>query len=855
MAVNEPEVLEASEYISAREEALFARDLDGQLIRVTDATLNDLETSIKLTIDGQEIEIRKALPLRNSQGVIQCNEKGEPIPRPTTIYDAVNEKYVNQGGVENPIPILCHREHLVPAGVCRVCLVEIEERRKSGRVKKDLVSSCTYHVKEGMIVTTSASQEKPEAVQRIHSSVGVVVELLASEHLTEEDLKSVQQGLSTFEPNELKRLVRQFVNPSVNPVRFKPSHLHQKRGIDRSSEIIAVNHDACVLCLRCTRACNDIKENDVIGRSGKGYQTTIGFDLGVPMLESSCVSCGECVISCPTDALTFRPQVVEKQIAKIKQQIEKVGGLTADILTVDEMLQIPIFQGIPYKFLQFNGGACVRRRLKANDVLCRQGDYGATAYLIQSGKFEIQLNKKAAVNPDAAEASKNVKRGWLSFLGIDRLQSTGVVATPSNLTTGTDSVQSSNKTSGPIYRGVEDVILGEMACLNRYPRTATVIAVEESEVIEIGSNVLYMLQRNASSRKLLNDAYRRHALNSDLVKLPIFKSLSPEGRAEAAKLISNSVELVSVEPGQPIFKQGEMSDDFYLVRLGYVKVSRQNGTREQVINYLGPDGRDGEVGSFGEISALSNLYADELRSDLVRLNYQAGIRTSTCSALDHVELVRIKSQDLKRIADRNPAFKLQLLDRAKFLLKLDSQRDSTLSSNKTNFVEQGLYNAQSLLVLDLESCTRCDECTRACADSHGGESRLIREGLRFENFLVATSCRSCTDPYCLVGCPVNAIFREGTKEIVIEDHCIGCGLCASNCPYGNISMYGHQEGVRQEGKKQIPVIRQKATTCDQCKSLDGDPRCVYSCPHNAAFRMSGNELKERVAAKLTIVSR
>ena len=214
-----------------------------------------------------------------------------------------------------------------------------------------------------------------------------------------------------------------------------------------------------------------------------------------------------------------------------------------------------------------------------------------------------------------------------------------------------------------------------------------------------------------------------------------------------------------------------------------------------------------------------------------------------------MELVRIKSEDLKRIADANPDFKGQLLDRARFLLGLDAQRDSALSTNKSSFVEQGLYNAQSLLVLDLESCTRCDECTRACADSHGGESRLIREGLRFENFLVATSCRSCTDPYCLVGCPVNAIFREGTKEIVIEDHCIGCGLCASNCPYGNISMYGHEDGHRVENGRQIPVIRQKATTCDQCKSIDGDPRCVYSCPHNAAFRMSGNELKDRVLAK------
>ena len=57
------------------------------------------------------------------------------------------------------------------------------------------------------------------------------------------------------------------------------------------------------------------------------------------------------------------------------------------------------------------------------------------------------------------------------------------------------------------------------------------------------------------------------------------------------------------------------------------------------------------------------------------------------------------------------------------------------------FLAQGLMEAQSLLVLDLENCTRCDACVRACADAHDGVTRLIREGLRFDKFLVATSCR------------------------------------------------------------------------------------------------------------------
>ena len=85
----------------------------------------------------------------------------------------------------------------------------------------------------------------------------------------------------------------------------------------------------------------------------------------------------------------------------------------------------------------------------------------------------------------------------------------------------------------------------------------------------------------------------------------------------------------------------------------------------------------------------------------------------------------------------------------------------------------------------------------------------------------------------------------------IEDHCIGCGKCAENCPYGNINM--HPFDAKDEfGKplfqidltsnRKLPVLQQKATTCDLCLSYDGQPSCVYACPHDAAHRMKGSDL-------------
>lgn len=833
----ETEEFDGNEYISAREEALFARDVDGQLIRRSDASLSDLEQDVRITIDGSPLVVKKAVPLRNSQGIIVVDQRGEIVPRPTTIYDAVTQMYVRSVEDINPVPVLCHREHLHPVGVCRVCLVEIEERRKSGRVKKDLVSACTYHVKEGMVITTLASKENPKTVEVLKDSVGVIVELLASEHLTDKDREELAEAPKLYQPNELKKLVHRFV-PKPTELRYPPSELAGKRRQDQSSEIIAVDHDACILCQRCTRACNEIKHNDVMARDGKGYPTKIAFDTNLTMLESSCVSCGECVISCPTDALQFKPLVIEKQIERFTDDIQvhqkRQTGISTEVLSPEQMLQIPIFAGIPYKFLQFNGGACVRRVLKPGDILCKEGEYGATAFLIQRGRFEIQFSKRN----NKPESNPTGKRKGI----LNRIFTSRGAAVPT-LATGTDTAVGT--TQSKIYRGAEDVILGEMACLNRYPRTATVVAVEESEVIEIGTNVLYMLQRNSASRKVLNEAYRRHALNSDISRIPICSTLTEQ----EVKKLAQSVELISVEPGQPIFKEGEIGDDVYMIRLGYVKVSRMQGMRDQVVNYVGPGGMDGSIGVFGEVAVLSKLYESELADELQELNYPAGLRTSSCTALDHVELVRIQSALIKEIADENPQFRKTLLARAEMLLKRDAARDISDNSLKANFVAQGLYNAQSLLVLDLESCTRCDECSKACADAHEGQTRLVRDGLRFENYLIATSCRSCTDPYCLVGCPVNAIFREGDKEIVIEDHCIGCGQCATNCPYGNITMYGHPDGFRVEDTRKIPVIRQRATTCDQCKSIGGTPRCVYACPHDAAHRVSGQQLTSILAQR------
>jgi Fe-S-cluster-containing hydrogenase component 2 len=225
-------------------------------------------------------------------------------------------------------------------------------------------------------------------------------------------------------------------------------------------------------------------------------------------------------------------------------------------------------------------------------------------------------------------------------------------------------------------------------------------------------------------------------------------------------------------------------------------------------------------------------------------------RTATCSALDAVDVVKIPASEFEAMLAQFPDVRAQLEPVAEARLQTMQERAIPAGLQLDDFLNQGLFEAQNLLLIDLDNCTRCDACVRACAQAHDGVSRLLRDGLRYDHFLVATACRSCRDPLCMTQCPVGSIRRKENLEIIIEDWCIGCGKCAELCPYGNINMHPlevvreirtevkpAQEGappqVKIEKKK---MTSYKANTCDLCTQLS-TPSCVYACPHDAAKRV------------------
>jgi CRP-like cAMP-binding protein/Fe-S-cluster-containing dehydrogenase component len=819
-----------------REEGLFVRDLEGRLIRYDSPTHKELDREVVLTIDSHEIKVPRAVPATDEQGNLKYDEQGRVIPRATTVYDAVSRLYkrlANEGvgngsppagrpsgapGItraagdsDNPIPILCHTKYMDPVAVCRLCVVQIARfRRRTGKIEVDdkLLPACQHRVEEGMIIDTIESPN-PAARERIRKSVTTLLSLLMADHPT----PCAKQQAS--HDCELEVLATRF---EVGEAGFdrRPSNLHRP---DQSSLAINVDHNACILCDRCVRGCNVIKENHVIGRMGKGYGARIAFDLDATMGSSSCVACGECMVSCPTGALTHKGIVQAK--------------LQGDPVAAPDLFRHPIpeirdaFKDVARPFLTWNARAVVRREFRKGEVICREGEFGSTAFLIEKGAVDILL--AASIGHLANEP----KKGWLGQLGRfsgrllarsdDRREGEGTrqdIPIDAPVTLPYDRPQATLG-AGEIF--------GEMTCMSSYPRSATVrAAVDGTVVLEMLRNVLYIMQRSPSFRRVLETKYRDRAIAGHLRSVELFSSLRVD-ESHFRQFVDGLRPLVTLrrcEPGELICRQGApATDGFYLVRTGFVKVSQARAGGEMVLNYVGPGGYIGEIALLSDLPELADLAL-------------TGVRTATCTALDHVDLVRITPGDFRAILDQYPAVRAALVAEARKRLESNSRELKEVNEKSLDdFLDQGLMNAQSLLVLDLVKCTRCDECTKACADTHGGVTRLIREGLRFDNFLVASSCRSCLDPYCMVGCPVGSIRRRLSREIIIEDWCIGCGLCAENCPYGNINM------VSQHDQTKKADVR-KATTCDLCSSLGPgtEPSCVYACPHDAAHRMKGPDL-------------
>ena len=378
---------------------------------------------------------------------------------------------------------------------------------------------------------------------------------------------------------------------------------------------------------------------------------------------------------------------------------------------------------------------------------------------------------------------------------------------------------------------------GEMGLISGRKRTATVVATQPALLFEVERNTILKLERSEPAvKKAIEDA---------AVIRQIKTFLMPHVEDELLSELVATAKIVSKERDEVLIKEGDDNNAVYLLRKGSVTVSKRVGGKEIVLNYVA-------AGNYvGEMALLSHQP-----------------RVATVTAASSTEAIEIDSAVFRKLLDRDPELRKRVENEYERRVSDRDimQRNAEAGDLITFLVREGMGEGTDVLLIDESLCVRCDNCEKACAETHHGISRLNREaGPTFAMVHVPTSCRHCEDPHCMTDCPPDAIHRAANGEVFINDQCIGCGNCKNNCPYGVIQMAampeekpsllswlffgagpGPGEDKSEEGMKHRKGSAH-AVKCDMCKGLAG-PACVRACPTGAAIRVNPAEFIEVMRA-------
>ncbi len=383
-------------------------------------------------------------------------------------------------------------------------------------------------------------------------------------------------------------------------------------------------------------------------------------------------------------------------------------------------------------------------------------------------------------------------------------------------------------------------IFGEVGLISGRRRGATIRAGADCVCVEVSRTAALRLQASVPASKR---AIERISTERQLLQL-----FGSGLKREDLREVLDTYEIDTISAGKSVITEGDDGQDVFVIRQGSMVVEKKVGGKQVFLSYVPAGSYVGEMALLGGSKRNATVRA-AIKSEVVRLQ---GFAFKSLLQ-DKPELMAKLKKDMAGRQDVN-AF-------------IEAKKDSFSSivdmySNVANFlVENGIGEATDVLLIDENLCVGCDNCEKACADSHDGLSRLDREaGKTFAHLHVPTSCRHCEHPHCMADCPPNAIHRGPDGEVFINDTCIGCGNCQRNCPYGVIRMdavppkkpgllnwllFGSGPGPGEPSKKWSyknadPTVEKakKAIKCDMCSGIEGGPACVRACPTGAAIRVA-----------------
>ncbi|HYG80110.1 MAG TPA: cyclic nucleotide-binding domain-containing protein [Pyrinomonadaceae bacterium] len=412
---------------------------------------------------------------------------------------------------------------------------------------------------------------------------------------------------------------------------------------------------------------------------------------------------------------------------------------------------------------------------------------------------------------------------------------------------------------------------GERSVLAGQPRNATITVPPNSKayVIEIQRPALRLLRKLKKFGHMLDVAYRKYGLDRTL--LEVEEATADAFGPELLKQLGDAARFTVYGKNHVLFQEGDPVNRLVFIKNGWVRRVRglANPSQADMVLELGKDVGIDFLGA-GNCLGLEALDA----ADKGTWKYTANVMART-------EVLEVAVSRLRA----NPALRDAVLKQFSAFSQVDEREpdppaDRRLVAAAGREITTGIVDGTNLLVMDMDLCIRCGNCSLACHKVHG-RSRLLRRGIHIarpvkvgsrsvQHVLAPSVCLHCQDPECLTGCPTGAIgrFEEGQIDINPQT-CIGCGDCATQCPYNAITMVPRKAaavpppsfGAKLKSlfslakpKLPAPVTDTEnllAVKCNLCENTPLNPpgtrrrkqaySCQENCPTGALVRVNPRE--------------
>ena len=293
------------------------------------------------------------------------------VPQGTTILEAARA-----AGIK--VPSLCFLKEINEIGACRICVVEVKGARS-------LVASCVYPVSEGMVVYTNT--------ERVRHSRRLTMELILSNHRM--DCLTCPRNTDC----ELRQLSSDL---GIDMVRYAGDNIPAQ--IEDSALHLVRDNSKCVLCRRCVSACRKLQAVGVIGPNERGFMTHIGSAFDRDLAEVDCISCGQCIVACPTGALSEKDSTAEVLAALADPTKHVVVGPAPSVrVQLGESFGMPIGSNVEGKMIS------ALRRLGFDKVF--DVDAAADVTIMEEGTEFIHRLQNGGALPLITSCSP----GWIRF--------------------------------------------------------------------------------------------------------------------------------------------------------------------------------------------------------------------------------------------------------------------------------------------------------------------------------------------------------------------------------------------------------------------------------------------------------